>query len=192
MNVIDALEDHLDDYRRKAHRRFVEHEKLRRGSKPTRYGEHLLLAARQCAGELGPALGENRKHREYEIEIVLPSGSPGRRESAHLQILENRKAGKDLPTLRYMRDAHMRSVAGPDRQQILRHEANRARRRIDGARNRLEKRGLPRAIRPDHRDEIAAPDAQGHACQRSQPAVTCRQIRDLKHAPSISCRDRLR
>ena len=57
----DQVEDRLDDLRREAERGLVEQQELRLGHERAGDGEHLLLAARQRAGELLAALGSTGK-----------------------------------------------------------------------------------------------------------------------------------
>ncbi len=57
----DALEDRLGHRRRQAHRRFVQHQQPRRGGEAAADRQHLLLAARQRAGELAGPLRQDRE-----------------------------------------------------------------------------------------------------------------------------------
>ena len=68
-----AFEDRVGDRGREAHRRFVEHQQLRRRGQPASDRHHLLLTARQSAGKLSGALGEDWKQRVDAFERVRAS-----------------------------------------------------------------------------------------------------------------------
>src|SRR5262245_60694592 len=69
----EIREDRGDDDRRQAERRLVEHEQARTRHERAADRHHLLLAARERAGELPPPLGNTRKEVEDPLERRAPS-----------------------------------------------------------------------------------------------------------------------
>src|SRR5262245_6743759 len=67
-DAVDRLEDLLDDARPQPLRGLVEQEQIGPGHQPAAQRQHLLLAARQRAGELAVALPEDREEREYLLQ----------------------------------------------------------------------------------------------------------------------------
>ena len=61
MQFTNDVEDLLDENGRKTHGRLVEHQKLGVRHERAAHGEHLLLAARERAGDLAAALLQARK-----------------------------------------------------------------------------------------------------------------------------------
>ena len=83
VHLLDDLEAALDEHRREAHRRLVHQQQLRLRHQRAAHRDHLLLAARQRAGELGAPLVEEREQRRRRARTP-PSGRPsaaGRRPS---------------------------------------------------------------------------------------------------------------
>ena len=66
-----AVEDVLDDQRRKAERRLVEQQQARLAHQRARDRQHLLLAARQGAGQLVLALLQAREALELALDRCL-------------------------------------------------------------------------------------------------------------------------
>src|SRR5262249_60758546 len=68
----DQREQLLDEPRREAERWLVEDEQFWVGHQGAADRQHLLLAARERAGALGPPLGQPRKNRKYPVARPLP------------------------------------------------------------------------------------------------------------------------
>src|ERR1700733_10558521 len=61
MNELDTVENGIDDRGRKPHRWFIEHQQVRCRRQAAADRQHLLLAARQRAGELVAPLSKDRE-----------------------------------------------------------------------------------------------------------------------------------
>src|SRR3954468_1169156 len=68
---MDGAQHFLHHERREAERGLVEHDELRRTHQAAADGEHLLLAARQGAGELRAPLLQPWEEREHLVEHAL-------------------------------------------------------------------------------------------------------------------------
>src|SRR5215831_6481998 len=69
VDFADDTEDLPDDQRRQTERRFVEQQEARPAHQRPRDRQHLLLAAREGAATLSPALMQDRKQAENASEI---------------------------------------------------------------------------------------------------------------------------
>ena len=171
MDLVDALEDRVHDGRCEPHRGLVEHQQLRRRREPAPDRQHLLLAARERAGELVAPFREDRKelqdHRQRFAEPRLALAGVG----AHFEIFHHRHRGEHLAPLRHMRDAELRALGRRHREQVLPVVGDLAADRRNDAGDGLEQRGLAGAVRADHGDELAALDLERHAAQRAQAAI---------------------
>src|SRR5207237_336619 len=97
-----------------------------------------------------------------------------------------------LPALRHVSDAKMRAARGRQREEIFARERDTTGAWRHHARERLEKRGLSRAVRPDDGDELSFFHRERDTGERMQPAVGDREVFNAQHAPPSACRDKPR
>ena len=81
VDLLHDFEELGDDRRRETERQFVDHQQPRASHQRGTEGEHLLLAARQVAGQLALATLEDREQRLHFL-LAPPRPVPDRRESS--------------------------------------------------------------------------------------------------------------
>src|SRR5579859_3394973 len=116
----------LDNDRREAGGGFVEQEELRLRHQCPADRAHLLLAARQRAGELAAPLFEAREEVVDEGETLAEFGARGANEGADAQIVLDAHARKEPAVFRDMRDAELDDAVCRQAQQILAVERDAA------------------------------------------------------------------
>ncbi len=172
----DQREQFLDQEWGEAERGLVEDQELRFGHEAAADGEHLLLAPRKRAGPLALALGEPREDRKHPVAVPVAVAA-GAAVGAEIKVLAYRHVGKDAPALGHVDQptrhdrlrllALDRGIAEADAAAPGPHHAG------DGA---VEGR-FAGAVRPQHGDDLTAPDDEvdpaqdlGRAIARAQPA----------------------
>ena len=90
------------------------HRSLGRAIKRAADRDHLLLAARQGAGELAEPLLDARKEGEDARQIVVEFGAARARIGAHLEVLVDRHARKQPPRLEHRGNAAPHPLGGAD------------------------------------------------------------------------------
>ncbi len=109
----DDREDVLHHERGEPHRRLVEHHEAGAGHERPADGEHLLLAARERAGELPLPLLEDGEERVHALEVARPPRARRPRRDLHVraeeEVLPHRHRREDLPPL-----GHERAAEGDD------------------------------------------------------------------------------
>jgi len=125
VQVLDNLEDLLNQNRRQAHGRLVEHEQLGVAHKGAAHNEHLLLAARKGAGDLATAL---LKAWELLVDALKARSNRGLglRVGAHLQVLLDRHLQKGATALGNLCQALTNQLVGGRMGNVLAHK-------LDGA-----------------------------------------------------------
>src|SRR5262249_2537525 len=103
IDLLERLEDPLHRQRRQSEARLVEQEKPRARHEPAPDGAHLLLAARERAGELPFTLAQPRKESEDDLERLVPP-APVRGAAAQLQVVAHGHRWKELAPLRHVGD----------------------------------------------------------------------------------------
>jgi hypothetical protein len=165
MHLADALEDRVGHRRREPHRRLVEHEQVGRGGKPATDRQHLLLAARQRAGELVATLAENWKQLQDHRQQLGAAGATIGGVGAHVEVFHHRHRREHLAAFRHVGDAQMRALGRRHGQEIAAVVADLAGTRRHGAGNGLEQRALAGAVRADDGHELTTPDVERHVGQ---------------------------
>ena len=102
MQLADDVKDLLNEDRSEAHRRLVEHQKLRLRHERSAHGEHLLLAAGERTGDLLAALFEARKAL-VDVRDTRFNGGIGLGVSAHFEVILDRHLQKDVAAFRNLR-----------------------------------------------------------------------------------------
>src|SRR5208282_1280642 len=193
MQLADALEDEIGDGGSEPHRRLVEHEEPRGRGQAAADRQHLLLAARERAGELAAPLGQHGEERHDTLEVARPLPPPRRGIGAHLEILQDRQRGEDLAAFRHVGDAEVRARGGRHGEKVAFLIADAASLRRHRAGDRLEEGRLAGPVGPHDGDELAFGDRERYLRERLEAAVGDGQALNREHGvPSICCRDRPR
>ena len=96
---LDDLEHLIDEGRRQAHRRLVHADQARPRHQGPPDGHHLLLAARERAGELLAPLLDAREQAVHPLQIIVQILAIAARVGAHLEVLEHGHAREQPPRL---------------------------------------------------------------------------------------------
>src|SRR5205085_5426396 len=107
-------------------------------------GEDLLLAARERAGELAPALGEPREHGVDAIEVGLPVAAVAAAVAAHKQVLGDGELDEHLAALGPEDEAPAHALRGRGAGDVLAVEAYASRGRRLEPERRAQRRRLAR------------------------------------------------
>src|ERR1700674_2003777 len=170
-DATDEIEHLLDDQGGETCGRLVHQQEFRARHQGAADGDHLLLAARQGAGELARALREPREQVIDPGESLREQPARLRDEGADAQIVLDGELGKQPAVFRHMRDAAlddaMRRQAG-ERRAL---EGQRPGGRRDQPGNDPHQRGLAGAVRPDHADRLAGRDLERDVEQGTERAV---------------------
>ena len=181
--ALQHLHHLIDDDGRQAERRLVEHQKL--GLAHQRLGDrqHLLLAARQDAGQRLRPLGQHGKQLVDEI-VALPLHGlvETRAVEAELQVGVHVLAAEQAASLGDMQqpeiDDAVRRLAG----NVGSREDDAARRRPQQPRDRPQKRALARAVAADQRHDRALLDREVDAAQHADMAIADIEAAHLQEA----------
>ena len=192
VNLLNDPEDLLHQKRRKTHGRFVHQDHLRLCHERPTNGQHLLLAAGECACQLPPPLRKARKALVNRRERIGHAGLVC--VGAHFQILGHAHLRENMPAFRHVRQLQGDNFAGRGVKQVVTVKNDASGGRLLKPRDGAERRRLARAVRTDQRDNLAVSNLQGNAAQRLHRAVIYTQILHLKHAlpppaPCDPCRD---
>ncbi len=166
-----VIEQHVDDARREAERRLVEQEHERVGDERPRDRELLLLPAGELAGRAPPIVAHDGKQlvRALHRGLVAVRAAAGKPEA---QILLDAQLGEDAPPFGHERDPGAGDVLGGPAAEIPVAETDRARRDGGRAHDRVQRRGLPGAVRADEPDDLSGLDLErqaAHGAHRSVP-----------------------
>src|SRR5262249_47991515 len=162
------LEDQLYHHRGEPEARLVEQQQPWARHEPATDRAHLLLAARQRAGELVLALAQPRKQGE---DFVEPRGAAGAIARAQLEVLAHGQGRKELAPFGNVRDAagdHVGRWAPVD---ALPLELDAATAQRQQAADRAQRRRLARAVGSNERDGLARADLERNVADRDEVAV---------------------
>src|SRR3989441_12415511 len=120
----DHLEHLIDDLWREAERRLVEEEEPRTGHEGPPDRHHLLLPAGEGAGELSPALVQDRKGRVHALEALAAQPARRRGVAADLEVLLHGHGREEPAPLGDERDAEAAERVGRNRREIAPVESN--------------------------------------------------------------------
>ena len=146
-----------DDQRREAERGFVEQQQAGSQQQRARDREHLLLASRERAGLLAPALREPRKIPEDPLEIRLDRVAILADVGAEPKVLLDGQIGERAPAVGHVRDAQPRYVLGSARGHRRSPKVDPPR-AADHRADRAQDRGLPRSVGAQQRRHSAVFD----------------------------------
>src|SRR5206468_8296177 len=114
----DDLEDLVDDLRRQAERGLVEQQEARHRHQRPPDRDHLLLAARERAGELSPALAQDGESGEDALEALGAPRACRGRVAADLEVLLDRHRREEAAAFGDERDPAAAELVRGDRRQI--------------------------------------------------------------------------
>ena len=157
----------IDHRGREPHRRLVQHQQIGRRGQSAGDRQHLLLAARQGAGELVAALSENRKQLDRWWAASPPGAGRSSRVRAHLQIFHDRHRREYLAAFRHVGDAELCALGAGRASRLRPVTDDLAEQGADHAGDGLEQRGLAGAVWPHDGDEL--PLFDDRAKRRSKP-----------------------
>ena len=173
-------EDLLHQQRRQAQRRLVKQQHPRPGHEGATQCQHLLLAAREGAGRLSHALGQDREQGVDALAIFGDAGAIGPRGSTQAQVLRHGQAAEDTAAFGAMGDAQSHD---PGRRQTMDRFAlerdppgPRAREARDGAQHGA----LAGTVGAQQCHHLAGGDAQVDPTDRRHRAIVDAQVGDLE------------
>ena len=189
-NARECVEDDVDDGRREPEGRLVEEQDVRSCDECPRDRELLLLPTGERAGVAGAKLLHDREQLEDGLGIDLGGVAAAPRRVAEPQVLLDRQIGEDAPSLGHERDAAARNVLGLATHDRRPGEPDVAAARRDEAHDRVQRRRLAGAVRPDQPDDLAATDVEREVAHGGDAAVGDVEARDREHRlghASTSC-----
>ena len=180
VQLADDPEDLGDDERRETERRLVEEQEPRPLHHRAREREHLLLAARERARLLGPALLQPREVVEHAAEVVAQRAAAGVR--AETEVLPDGELDERAAALRHVRDAEPRGRLGAAARERLSRELERAG-APHGARDRAQRRRLARAVRAEDRDDLPFVHRQADPAKGLHLAIARIDVAEFEQRP---------
>src|SRR6266850_4936957 len=176
LELLDLGDGMRDQDRREPHRGLVHQQQAGRGHQRAADRQHLLLAARERAGELAPALRQDGKNLERKGKIPADVGARRLAESAEQEVLLDAEPGKQAPPLGHHGDAQVDDLLRRETRQIVgfsvQIETDRTARRAHHAHDAFHERALAVAVGPQQRDRLTLKDAHGNTMQRAHRAVS--------------------
>ena len=174
VELLDDGEHFLHQQRRQSHARLVEQHHLGPGHHGAADRQHLLLAAREIAGE-AVALAQAREVGVDEVDIAVDF-LVATRIGADLEVFEHGHVGDDAPALHDLEDAAAHDLFGILVGDRLSVEGDVARDDLavlgmQEARDRFQGRGLAGAIGAKQRDDLAFGNLQADAAQDENDIV---------------------
>ena len=163
------LEDLDHVARRQAGRRLVEQQQPRLAHQRPAHGHHLPLAARELAGRLAALFAQRREHVVDPVDRWRKSSRAD--EGAHLEVLLDDHRGEDVVLLRHEGEALGHQPVGRQVGDVLAVEADVAFRNGEQAEERLQRRRLAGAVRPDDDADIWALDGDDDAVEDRRAAI---------------------
>ena len=163
VDLLDDLEVLLDERGRQAHRRLVHQQQPRPRHQRPADRDHLLLTARQRAGELAAPLEQAREQRVQPVEVIVElCAAP--QHGAKLKVLPHGHVPEQPAVLRHDGDAARRSARGTG--QLVTSSPSSSTRPERGCtmpEDRLQRGRLAGRVAAEQADQLALPP----------PAVRC-------------------
>ena len=182
IDLAQDVEDGLDEARREAERRLVEDQERRARHERAPDRHHLLLAAREGAGDLPPAFSQNGEDRVDVLEPRRPSGPRARREGAELEVLLDGHRAEEPPPLGHHGDATLHDRVSRHAVERRALPADRAGARAEEPGDAPDERGLPRPIGAEERDDLPRAGGQRDTGEGEEGPVGGLHRPNLKHA----------
>ena len=182
VDLAQRAEDALHDDRRQTHRRLVKQQQARPGQQRAADREHLLLAARQVAGQAADALVQAREQRQHPLEIAGDGSAAGPVSrpavGTELQVLAHRQGRQDGAAFCDLHQAAFDDLVRLQPGQIFALEAHPAGLRFDQARQRQQGRRFARSVRTDEGANLAGVDLEADALHGLDVTVGDLQVGD--------------
>src|SRR4029077_13845036 len=179
-DVRDDAEDLVDQDRRKAERRLVEHQHLGFAHEAAPDRRHLLLAAGEGAGELGSPLGQTREqvvHRSEGRGLRGPRAGAVRTEE---QVVLDAHVRPEVPPLRHLDDAQIDDRVRREPGDPLPVEEHLARERGEQAGDHAQRRRLPRSVAAEQRRDLPLVHGEADVPERLHISVRGGDAPDLE------------
>ena len=171
------MADLLDDNRRKALGRLIQHQKPRAGAQDSGDRQHLLLAARQFGALAVEPLLEIGKQFEDLIQRQ-PARAHDRRQQ---QIFADVEAGENPALLGAKSHPHARNPVRRCPDDILVAETDRAGALADNPHHRFQRRRLAGAVASEQRHHLAGVHIEVDAVEDVRLAVPGFEILNRQH-----------
>src|SRR5258708_39783754 len=172
IDLLDHVEDLLHQLWGQAHRRFIHAEQLWPTHQRATHRHHLLLAARERAGQLLAALGQPWKQAKDAVAIAAHAALVAAAdEGAQLEIFFHRHARKDAPRLGHHGDATPDDLAGIETVDALAGEHDLTLGWFDQPEYGLHRRRLARGIAAQEAHDLALVQVVVDALQHVNRAV---------------------
>src|SRR5215467_830431 len=165
------FEDPLHEHGSDAEGGLVQHEESRPRHEGAADGAHLLLAARERAGELARPLAQDGEEIEHVGEALGELGPRRRGMRAQEQVLAHRHEGEESPPLRHLHNAAAHAIVRRDAREVLAGEGDLAGPRGEGAGDHPESSGLARGVGADQGQDFPLLHVEADAVERLQIAV---------------------
>src|SRR2546427_1312531 len=178
--ALDDAEDLLEDERGQAERRLVEQDQPRLEEKRSRHLEQLLLTTGEVAGPPAARLAQDGKRLVELLDLSVELGRARPRVSAEQEVLLHRHERKDVPPLRDVRHAAAQELGRGPIRDVLAAEEHPALTGGQKTEYRLEYGRLPRPVGADDRDHLAGLDAERHALEDLELAVSGVEVAHLE------------
>jgi hypothetical protein len=163
LHLRQRLVHRLDDDRRQAERRLVEHDELRRREQRPADDDHLLLAAGQR-----PAVPLAQRYQGGEQVVDVRDAeqrlAPVARGLPDEQVVVHGQRREHVPALGDVHQAAAGELLGTQVRHVLPVEGDGAAGR-DQARHRAQRRGLAGAVGAEQGDRLTLPDGEGEVFQ---------------------------
>jgi hypothetical protein len=170
--------------RREPHRGLVHDEQPGRRHERARDGEHLLLAARERAGQLAAALLQQGERLVAERGVPAYCRPGERPERPEEQVLLDRQSGEQPASLRHQRHAQvddlLRGQTGEIVPLAVDLEHDRALRRAHHAHDAFQERALAVAVGAQQGDGFALRHGYRYPVQRSDGSIAGINVFDAK------------
>ena len=116
-----------------------------------------------------PELNEIQHFHGLCLGVPVPVPVPAEH-GAHQDVLQRGKPGEGPGNLEGAGQPHAADLVGLHPGGVMAQEADRTRGRLVGARQTVQERGLPRAVRPDEADDLVGRHMHGDLGDGRQPA----------------------
>src|SRR5262245_20507776 len=181
-NLQDLVEDQIHDERGQAHRGLVQQEEP--GSEQERAPdlEHSSLAPAQAFRPLLASLGEPWEEGEHTLDVLADLSGGLAHVGAELEVLLDRHPGKQARPLHDVGDALLQKGGWTQTTDRFPAEADRSLPGRQEAGDRLEERRLARAVRTEHRHQLAGLDPQRDSAQHVEASIARVHVVDGQHA----------
>ena len=168
---------------RKPQRRLVQQQCFRCRHQASAQRQHLLLPSRHLARKVAPLPVKYRKQLHHRIKPYRLLPRVIEIQASHLQVLLNRQMSEHPPALRHERNPFLHDFVRSRVQRLPapKHLAAHDRRKPH---DRLQRGGLPSAVRPHHRDNLALAHPQRRPVQRDDRIIMHRYVNQFQQIVS--------